>query len=110
MDCLFCRSANGEVPADKVYEDDEVVAFNDIHPKAPVHVLVIPKRHIDSLAHATDEDQLLLGRLLRTVDHLATEHSLGGYKTIINTGREGGQVVDHLHVHLLGGKITGNVE
>lgn len=110
MDCLFCRIANGEVPADKVYEDDEVVAFNDIHPKAPVHVLVIPKRHIDSLAHATDEDQLLLGRLLRTVDHLAKEHSLGGYKTIINTGREGGQVVDHLHVHLLGGKITGNVE
>jgi histidine triad (HIT) family protein len=110
MDCLFCRIAASEVPADKVFEDDEIVAFLDIHPKAPVHILVIPRKHIESIAAATDEDQLLLGRLLRVVSQIAKDKGLTGYKTIINTGREGGQVIDHVHAHLLSGKITGTVE
>lgn len=104
MDCLFCQIVNDQVPADKVYEDDAVLAFNDIHPKAPVHILVIPKKHLDSLAQTSDQDQNILGQLLRTVSKIASQKQLEGYKTVINTGREGGQVIDHLHVHLLGGK------
>ncbi len=104
MDCLFCSIGSGEVAADKIFEDDAVMAFRDIHPKAPIHILVIPKRHIDSLAGISDSDHLLLGRLLATVSHVAADLGLSGYKTVINTGRDGGQVIDHLHVHLLGGK------
>jgi histidine triad (HIT) family protein len=110
MDCLFCRIVNGQVPADKIYEDDEVIAFHDIHPKAPIHILVIPKKHVDSLAHATDQDRQRLGQLLLAVSKLAKDQELTGYKTIINTGRDGGQVINHLHLHLLGGSIEGLVE
>jgi histidine triad (HIT) family protein len=101
--CLFCQIAAGEIPATKRFEDDEIVAFDDIHPQAPVHILIVPKRHLTSLSHATDQDQDLLGQLLFTVKSLAQELKLDGYKTRINTGRSGGQVVDHLHVHLVGG-------
>ena len=87
-----------------MYEDEYGVAFNDINPKAPVHILVVPKKHITSLAHSTSEDDTLLGHLLAIVRQLAESNGLDGYKTLINTGREGGQVVDHLHVHLIGGK------
>ena len=103
-DCLFCRIARGEIPAAKVYEDDEVLAFKDIHPKAPVHFLIIPKKHIQSLAHAAPEDNALLGKMLGLTRQLAMqEGAVNGFRVIINTGRDGGQEVDHLHIHVLGG-------
>ncbi len=103
-DCLFCKIARGEIPATKVYEDDEVLAFKDIHPKAPVHILIIPKKHITSLAHAEDADAPLLGKMLSLTRKLAVqEGALNGFRVVINTGRDGGQEVDHLHVHVLGG-------
>ena len=103
-DCLFCRIARGEIPAAKVYEDDEVLAFKDIHPKAPVHFLIIPKKHIQSLAHAEPEDNALLGKMLGLTRKLAMqEGAVNGFRVIINTGRDGGQEVDHLHIHVLGG-------
>ena len=101
-DCLFCRIARGEIPAAKVYEDDEVLAFKDIHPKAPVHFLIIPKKHIQSLAHAEPEDNALLGKMLGLTRKLAMqEGAVNGFRVIINTGRDGGQEVDHLHICLL---------
>ena len=103
-ECLFCRIAAGEIPATKRFEDDQIIAFDDIHPKSPIHILVVPKKHLTSLATANPEDAQLLGHLLLTVQQLAKENGLDGFKTVINTGRSGGQVVDHLHVHLLGGK------
>lgn len=100
----FCRIARGEIPAAKVYEDDEVLAFKDIHPKAPVHFLIIPKKHIQSLAHAEPEDNALLGKMLGLTRKLAMqEGAVNGFRVIINTGRDGGQEVDHLHIHVLGG-------
>lgn len=103
-DCLFCRIARGEIPASKVYEDDEVLAFRDINPKAPVHFLIIPKQHIQSLALAEPEDAPLLGKMLSLTRKLALqEGAANGFRVIINTGRDGGQEVDHLHIHVLGG-------
>ena len=103
-DCLFCRIARGEIPAAKVYEDDEVLAFKDIHPKAPVHFLIIPKKHIQSLAHAEPEVNALLSKMLGLTRKLAMqEGAVNGFRVIINTGRDGGQEVDHLHIHVLGG-------
>jgi histidine triad (HIT) family protein len=107
MDCLFCKIISGAIPAKKVLEDDHAIAFRDIHPQAPVHVLVVPKRHIASLAEigATNDDKALLGHLLALVDQIArAEHLARGYRTVINTGSDGGQTVDHLHLHLLGGR------
>lgn len=103
-DCLFCRIACGEIPSAKVYEDDEVLAFRDIHPKAPVHFLIIPKKHIQSLAQIEPEDAPLLGKMLALTRRLAEqEGAKNGYRVVINTGRDGGQEVNHLHIHVLGG-------
>lgn len=103
-DCIFCKIVAGEIPAHKVYEDDEVLAFHDIRPMAPVHLLLIPKKHIDSLAQAEAADAGLLGRLLLHAPRLAAEAGLAdGFKTAINTGRGGGQEVFHLHLHIYGG-------
>jgi histidine triad (HIT) family protein len=100
---IFKRILDREIPADLIYEDDEVVAFNDVNPQAPVHVLVIPRKEIPSLAHAEDGDSELLGRMLLVVRDLAKTLGLDdGYRTVINTGRDGGQTVAHLHMHLLG--------
>jgi histidine triad (HIT) family protein len=109
MDCLFCKIASGAIPAKKLFEDDRAIAFRDIHPQAPTHILVVPKKHIASLAEAgADEDGALLGHLLATVRELARSEGLsGGYRTVINTGADGGQTVDHLHLHLLGGRAMG---
>jgi histidine triad (HIT) family protein len=102
--CIFCKIAAGQIPAKKVYEDDEVVAFHDINPVANVHFLVVPKRHVDSLLTATEADQALLGRLLVLAPQLAREQGLGeGFRTMINTGVKGGQSVFHLHLHVFGG-------
>jgi histidine triad (HIT) family protein len=105
QDCIFCKIARGELPSRKVYEDDEVVAFHDINPLAPVHLLMIPKKHIDSLADAEECDQALLGKMLLLAPKLASEQGLAGFRTWIHTGKEGGQVVFHLHVHVLGGGV-----
>ncbi len=103
--CLFCRIAAGEIPVKRLYETDEVLGFADINPQAPVHVLLIPKRHIASHAHAVAEDAALLGKLMWGVGEVARQHNLeNGYRLVINTGVDGGQTVDHLHVHLLGGR------
>ncbi|MDD5298576.1 MAG: histidine triad nucleotide-binding protein [Rhodocyclaceae bacterium] len=102
--CLFCRIARGEIPSAKVYEDDEILAFKDIQPQRPVHVLVIPKRHITSLAHVAATDVPLLGRMLAVAKQIADDQgSPEGFRVIINTGRIGGQEVEHLHAHIVGG-------
>ncbi len=106
--CLFCRIVAGEVPADRVFEDDRCLALRDIHPQAPVHLLVLPKEHIRSHAHALAEHTPLLGHLLAVTADLARSEGLSdGYRVVINTGQDGGQTVDHLHVHLLGGRAMG---
>ena len=102
---IFQKIIDRQIPADIVYEDGQCLAFRDIHPQAPTHVLIIPKKAIPSLADATDEDQSLLGYLLLVARNLAQTLELSdGYRTVINCGRNGGQSVDHLHVHLLGGR------
>lgn len=102
-DCIFCKIVKGEIPSKKVYEDDEVIAFHDIHPIAPVHFLIVPKAHIESLASCEATHQALLGKMLLLAPKLAAEQGLKGFRTMINTGREGGQEVFHLHVHVFGG-------
>lgn len=107
-ECIFCKIASGQIPSRKVYEDEELIAFDDINPWAPVHFLIIPKRHISSLAHTQPEDQALLGRILQLAPRLAKERGCnpfpeGGFRVQINTGHEGGQEVAHLHVHVVGG-------
>lgn len=102
--CLFCRIVSGDIPAKKAYEDDDVVAFHDINPQAPVHVLVVPKKPIARVGEATVADQALLGHLLLTAAALAKELGVAdsGYRLVINNGADGGESVPHLHVHLLG--------
>ncbi|MCK7497148.1 MAG: histidine triad nucleotide-binding protein [Comamonadaceae bacterium] len=104
-DCIFCRIANGEIPSKKVYEDDEVLVFHDIHPAAPVHLLMVPKQHVDSLDHgAGSSTSALLGKMLVLAPRLAREQgATDGFRIVINNGPDGGQEVYHLHVHVLGG-------
>ena len=105
MSCLFCKIIDGSIPSTCVYEDEECIAFADIHPQAPAHLLVVPRKHIASHAEATSEDTPLLGHLLARVADLARQRGLTkGYRTVINTGDDGGQTVDHLHLHVLGGR------
>ena len=104
-DCLFCKIAAGEIPGDKVYEDDKVIAFKDINPKAEVHLLVIPREHIASLNELTPEHDALIAHMMRVIPQLAKSQGLDeGFRTIINTGKGGGQIIFHLHMHLMGGK------
>lgn len=103
-DCIFCRIARGEIPCSKVYEDDEVLAFHDINPVAPVHFMLVPKLHLASLAEAEDTHAALLGKMLLLASRLAKEQGLeNGFRTVINTGKGGGQEVFHLHIHIIGG-------
>jgi histidine triad (HIT) family protein len=105
MDCLFCKIVSGALPVTRIYEDEYVLAFPDINPQAPVHILLVPKKHLASLAHATPEDTAMLGLLVAAAAELAREQNLAnGYRLVINTGSDGGQTVEHLHVHLLGGR------
>lgn len=106
QDCIFCKIVKGDIPSKKIYEDEDVIAFNDIHPIAPVHFLIVPKLHIGSLADADSQHQALLGKLLLLAPKLAAEQGLKGFRTMINTGREGGQEVFHLHIHVFGGGQT----
>jgi histidine triad (HIT) family protein len=104
QDCIFCKIVRGEIPAKKVYEDDEVLGFHDVRPQAPVHFMLIPKRHIASLAEATMDDAGVLGRMMALAGRIAREQgSPDGFRTIVNTGRIGRQDVMHLHVHVIGG-------
>jgi histidine triad (HIT) family protein len=102
-DCIFCKITRNEIPAKKIYEDDEVIAFNDIRPIAPVHFLIVPKLHVASLAGCDGSHQALLGKMLLLAPRLAKEQGLPGFRTMINTGAEGGQEVFHIHVHVFGG-------
>ncbi len=104
QDCIFCRIVRGEIPSKKVYEDDLVLAFHDIRPQAPVHFMLVPKRHIASLAEVTADDAPVLGRMLMLAGRLAREQgSPDGFRTIVNTGRIGRQDVMHVHIHVVGG-------
>lgn len=109
MDCLFCKIINKEIPSEIVYEDDDILAFNDIAPKAPVHVLIIPKKHIESHAELKEEDAKLMGKIHMVINKIAKEKGISenGYRVVINCGEDGGQEVKHLHFHLLGGKKLG---
>ena len=104
-DCLFCKIVAGEIPGDMVYEDDKVIAFRDINPKAEVHLLVIPREHIASLNELGPEHDALVAHMMRVIPQLAKSQGLdAGFRTIINTGKGGGQIIFHLHMHLMGGK------
>ena len=104
-DCLFCKILAGEIPSDKIYEDDKMFVFKDLFPKAEVHLLAIPRVHISSLNEVTDEHDEIMAHMVKQLPKLAKEQGLNdGFRTIINTGEGGGQVVFHLHMHLLGGK------
>lgn len=105
-DCIFCKIVAGEIPATRVFEDDKCIAFNDLSPQAPTHILVIPREHIDSLDKAADNQRELLGHLLTSAAKIARDQRFAddGYRVVINTNRDGGQTVFHLHVHLLAGR------
>lgn len=104
-DCLFCKIVEKKIPASVVHEDDQVVAFNDIDPKAPTHILIIPKKHIENIQNLRAEEQNLLYHMVETANRLAQSQKLTrGYRLVINNGPEGGQSVFHLHLHLLGGR------
>ena len=106
MSCLFCNIAAGTIPATAVYEDSEILAFRDVAPQAPVHILIIPKRHVANLNELNPEDAALIGRILLTAQRLAKQEGVAeeGYRCVFNTGNNGGQTVHHLHLHLLGGR------
>ncbi len=110
-DCLFCKIAAGEIPSNKVYEDDEVLAFRDISPKAPTHILIIPKKHIARLADADEADAVLLAKIQILAKLLAEAEGIAasGYRVVTNSGEDSGQEVQHLHYHLLGGKKLGDI-
>lgn len=108
-DCLFCKIIKREIPSKVVYEDDTVLAFRDINPVAPVHILVIPKKHIGSLVELTNEDEAIVGKIYTIINKIAKQEGIAekGFRVIVNCGEDGGQEVKHLHFHLLGGKKLG---
>lgn len=105
-DCLFCKIAKGEIPSNKVYEDDEILAFHDINPVAKIHILVIPKKHIASIAHMQKEDEALVGKIYGVINKIAEDLGFkeNGFKVVVNCGEDGGQEVMHLHFHILAGE------
>ena len=109
-DCIFCKIIKGEIPANKVYEDEEVLAFHDINPAAPIHILVIPKKHISMLTDLKEEDERLIGKIYTTKNKIAEKEGFkeAGYRVIANCGKDSGQEVMHIHFHILGGKVLGD--
>ena len=104
-DCLFCKIVAGDIPSDTIYEDEQIMVFKDINPRAAVHLLAVPKIHLDSLDEVTNEHQTLIGHIMLKLPQLARSQGLNnGFRTIINTGPDGGQEVVHLHIHILGGQ------
>jgi histidine triad (HIT) family protein len=107
-DCLFCKIRDGAIPAKQVYQDDRSLAFRDLNPQAPTHILIIPRKHIASLDDLADDDTALIGHLHQVAANLARQENLtGGYRTLFNTGADAGQTVFHLHLHLIGGRALG---
>lgn len=106
MSCLFCNIIKGNIPADKLYEDSEVLAFRDINPQAPTHILIIPKLHIETINDADNKDELLLGKMILTAKKLSAKEGFAqeGYRLVFNVNRNGGQEVGHIHLHVLGGR------
>ncbi len=105
-DCLFCQIANGQTQTEIIYEDQDVTAFADINPQAPVHILIVPKKHLESVAHASEDDQLLLGKLMLAAKKIAEQLGVAeGFRLQVNNGQSAGQIVKHLHIHLLGGGV-----
>lgn len=104
QDCLFCKIIQGDIPADTLYEDDEVLAFRDIAPAAPIHFLVIPKKHLSGPSAVTEEDEQLMGKLLRIGDQVAQQEGIEQFRLVFNSGAEAGQTVFHIHMHVLGGR------
>ncbi len=106
MECIFCQIIAGKIPGEILYQDEEVVAFRDINPQAPAHLLVIPKKHIVSLADLSEDDSPLVGHMVSIANKLARKEGIAesGYRLVINSGKQGGQLVPHLHLHLLGGR------
>ena len=111
MDCIFCKIVNGEIPSKKAYEDDKVLAFFDIQPQAPVHIVVIPKEHIESMNGITDSNSQLVAHIFEVIPKIAKENGLdGGYRVVSNCGANAGQTVFHIHFHILGGdKLSVNM-
>lgn len=109
-DCIFCKIIKGEIPSSKVYEDDEILAFNDINPAAPIHILVIPKKHIKSLADMDNGDEVLVGKIYNVINKIAEEKGFkeAGYRVLVNCGKDAGQEVMHLHFHILAGQKFGD--
>lgn len=105
-DCLFCGIINGKIPSDLIYEDKEMIAFKDINPQAPTHILIVPRRHIQSLSEMTEADKGLTGNLLFAARKIAQDQGISneGYRVVVNNGQNGGQTVFHLHLHLMGGR------
>ena len=106
MECIFCQIVAGKVPSEILYRDEEVIAFRDINPQAPTHLIIIPQKHIPSLAHLTEEQLPLIERMVNIANQLAKKEGISesGYRLVINCGEQGGQLVPHLHMHLLGGR------
>ena len=104
QDCIFCKISAKEIPSDTVYEDDKVVIFRDIEPKAPTHLLIIPKQHIESVITINEETKDIPGMMILKAKHFAEEKGIPGYKLTFHVGREGGQIVDHIHLHLMAEK------
>ncbi len=106
MNCLFCKIINGEIPAKPVYEDERVLAFNDVNPQAPVHILIVPKKHISTILEATPEDNELIGHMLQAANKIAKDNGVAerGFRLVMNCNRDAGQTVFHIHLHLLAGR------
>jgi len=106
MDCIFCQIVHGQSSTEKLYEDDQLIVFRDLHPQAPVHQLIVPKKHIATLNDLTETDSLLIGALFQTARQLAQKTGVAqtGYRTVFNCNADGGQAIFHLHLHLLGGR------
>ena len=111
MDCIFCRIISGEIQSDILYQDEQAVAFCDVNPKAPVHLLVVPRKHIESVAELTEDETPISGHLVAVANRLAREAGISekGYRLVVNCGPDGGQLVPHLHLHLLGGRQMGKL-
>lgn len=107
MDCIFCKIAQHEIPSNTVYEDDDVIAFKDINPQAPIHLLIVPKKHLASIMEINDQNGEILNKIIRTAQNLARQNNIDnkGFRLVVNTGDDGGQTVGHLHFHLLGGRF-----
>jgi histidine triad (HIT) family protein len=108
-DCLFCKISDNQIPAKIVFQDDKAMAFEDIHPESPIHVIIIPRKHISTILDITDEDQDIMGYLYLVAKRIAIDKSLAedGFRLVVNCGKSGGQEISHIHIHMLGGRLFG---